>query len=410
MSSSYRSAAAGAALVLVAAEAAAAGWQFDPRIQVGALHDDNYRLTDVRGEEIEVTGAMLDAQLGLVSEYPLGVIELVPRARATVFPDSPDEESNDWFFGAGWQQRLQRLETQVDFEYADESVITSEVVSAEFPDVELGDTVAGDGGRVNVRNRRELLNLQPRLAYRSTPRHRVEAALSVIDATFDRNFVDQRGFTDLSASGGIAIDTSPRDTVSASARVGSYDPAGTRESSDRYGVGGEWSRRWTQKMDTYVRAGVDRTETEVLRRETPTSPLLAVPVSETSWVGGAGAEWTFQVTQVLLDAVRSTSPSSSGAVVIRDELRARLRRSLSPRFALTASLRSVRTEGAIEGATTVGDRDYLTGRAGFEWRMSRQMLVQGAYDYAWQEFEGEPTDATSNQVNVSLVYEPRRKD
>jgi hypothetical protein len=36
--------------------------------------------------------------------------------------------------------------------------------------------------------------------------------------------------------------------------------------------------------------------------------------------------------------------------------------------------------------------------------------VLGAYHYDWQEFEGGLTDATSNQINFSVIYEPRRRD
>jgi len=158
----------------------------------------------------------------------------------------------------------------------------------------------------------------------------------------------------------------------------------------------------------YVRAGIDTAETDVQMLDAQRQPV-GVAVSETAVVGGVGAAWTYEVTELVLDAVRSVSPSSSGVVVDRDELRFRVRREVKPRLAAFANLRSIRTVGSVEEVAAVRDRDYLTARVGFEWRMNRPTRVLGAYDYAWQEFEGEPSDAASNAISLSFVYEPRRR-
>ena len=173
---------------------------------------------------------------------------------------------------------------------------------------------------------------------------------------------------------------------------------------------GEWTRRWTETSQVYLRIGADTTETDVRRRETPLSPLVPVTVSQTAWVGGVGTRWQRQVTEVVLDLVRSSSPSSAGVVTIRDEARASVRRNLSARFWLEGFVRAVRTNGAIEDLTNVRDREYLATKVGFQWRASRHTTVVGAYHYDWQEFEGGLTDATSNQINLSVIYEPRRRD
>jgi hypothetical protein len=401
---------AAVALALVATQAHGASWQYDPRIHVGVLHDDNYRLTEVRGAEVEATGGWVDAQLSLRSEEPRGYLELTPRLRTTIFPDASEEESTDGFFGGRWNRRWLRVESNVDLHYSDESVISSELVTAEFPDIDLGDVVIGDDGRAQVRNRRQLASLQPRVAFDWTQRSRVEGALSYIEADFDRTFEEQSGFRDISASAGYAFDVTPRDTVSIRGRIGEYEPDSAFDATLRTGVHGEWTRRWTETSQVYIRIGTDSTETDVRRRETPLSPLLPVTVTQSSWVGGVGTKWQRQVTEVVLDVVRSSSPSSAGVVTIRDEARASVRRALSARFWLEGFVRAVRTDGAIEDLTNVRDREYLASKVGFQWRASRQTTVLGAYHYDWQEFEGGLTDATSNQINFSVIYEPRRRD
>ncbi|HEY8507196.1 MAG TPA: hypothetical protein VIL32_02500, partial [Steroidobacteraceae bacterium] len=150
----------------------------------------------------------------------------------------------------------------------------------------------------------------------------------------------------------------------------------------------------------YFRAGATRTERDAFG----TTP----EVSDTSLVAGAGVSWNYQVTRIVLDVLRSQEPSSAGVVETRDELRFRINRDLKPRLGAFIGLRGLRSEGAVEDVATVRDREYLTGTAGFEWRMSRQYTLRGAYDYAWQEFEGDPSDAQSNAVTLSVIYEPRR--
>ncbi len=121
-----------------------------------------------------------------------------------------------------------------------------------------------------------------------------------------------------------------------------------------------------------------------------------------------GVAWTYQVTSFVIDALRSTSPSSQGAVVNRDELRFRLTRAFSPKVTGYVAARGIRTSGVDNTAVDVRERKYYTGRTGFEWRMTRQFALDGAYEYKWQKYDGDPTNATSNGVTLSVVYQPRR--
>jgi hypothetical protein len=409
MSSSFRSWACALALCLFAMQAGAAGWEFEPRIIAEAMYDDNYRLSEIPGAEIDVAGVFLDAELGFRSETPRTVAQFRPRVRTSVFPDAESEESTDTFLGLGWQQRSQRLESRVELDYADESVVTSEVLPAIFPDVDLGDVVIGDGGRVSVRNRRELISAKPSVSYAWTPRHRIDAGLTYFDASYDENLLEQSGFRDLMLNGGITSEFSQRDSLSARLRLGTYEPDGARDDTERLGFEGEWVRRFSPTVRFYLRAGAETAETEVRVLDAQRLPVT-MTVSDTSIIGGLGAAWSYQVTEILLDAVRSVAPSSAGVVVDRDELRLRMRRELRARLAVFGNMRGVRTQGSVEDLAGVRDREYFTTRLGLEWRMTRALRILGAVDYAWQEFENEPTDATSNAIVLTFIYEPRRRN
>jgi hypothetical protein len=131
-------------------------------------------------------------------------------------------------------------------------------------------------------------------------------------------------------------------------------------------------------------------------------------VSTTSFNGGIGAEWHLQTTRFVLDALRSTSPSSAGAVVNRDEVRFRTTHDFTPRFSGSLAARGIRTKGLQNSVSAVSERKYATGTAGFEWRANRQYSIEAAYDYRWQKYQGDPSDAVSNAVTLSVVYQPRR--
>ena len=108
------------------------------------------------GEEIDVQGPMLDAQLEMRARAPSGgEFSFTPRVRATYFPDEQDLDSTDYFADLYWLQQGQRLRTEIRLDGAQQDVVNSEQPDAEVPgDADLGDVDLGDSGRVLVDNRR----------------------------------------------------------------------------------------------------------------------------------------------------------------------------------------------------------------------------------------------------------------
>jgi hypothetical protein len=391
------------AALLAASAASAAPWEIRPRVEVGAVYDDNYRLTDQPGEEIDVMGAALDAQLALRQEGPRSLLEVLPRIHTTFFPDESSEDATDYFLGFRGETRTQRLTTGVRALFADESVVTSDLLPADVPGLVLGEILPGDEGRISVRNRRQLMTVQPNLSFNWDERRRVIADVRYLDAQFDDTFFEQVGYRDIALSGGLQWDVSQRATVTVRALASKFSPDNGSEDTDRMGAEAEWRSRGSQTMEFYFRGGVARAE----RGAVGATPEL----TNTSFNGGVGAAWRYQVTSILIDALRSTEPSSSGVVVDRDELRFRVGRAFSPRMTGFLALRGIRTVSAVEeDFGDIRDRDYVTASTGFEWRASRQFSLRGNYEYTRQKFEGEPQDGVSNGVNVSVVYEPRRTD
>jgi hypothetical protein len=413
MSSSYRNVthvlvrralpALGAAAMSVASPLALGqAWELDPRIEVEGIYDDNYRLTDQPGQEIEVSGGALDAQLTARKQGQAFVVEASPRIRSSFFPGDSSEESTDYFFNGKAERNTQRLKTGVRLQFADESVVTSELLAADFPGVDLGQAVGGDGGVVSIRNRRRLISLLPSVAFDWTERRQVTFDAHYSDAAYDNDLFEQVGFTDIGGGVGMAWDTTERSRFSISALYSQYSPDDDTEDTNSTGLVAEWRMSPSEVMEYYFRVGGNRSE----RDATATTD----DVSASSFNGGAGVAWNFQVTRIVIDALRTTVPSSQGTIVDRDELRFRAVRAFSPRVSGFLALRGIRTEGLDEAGTNVRDRKYYTGRAGFEWRLSRPVSLEGAYEYKWQEYEDQLDNATSNGVTLSVVYQPRRRN
>lgn len=413
MSSSYRKsprarrrartaiALAALALLLGAQAASAQAWIFDPRVELMAIYNDNYRLTDQPDQEIDVTGAGIDALVTARKQWAASLFEFTPRIHSTFFPDASSEESTDYFANLRAEKRTQRTRSGIAARFADESVVTSELAAADFPGVGLGDPVSGDAGRVSVRNRRQLAALQPSFDFDWTERRHLTLEAHYVDVSYENDTIfEQVGYTDVGAGAGMVFDLTQRSSLSFDVLGSRYSPDDDTEDTTSTGLIAEWRMAPSQVTNLYFRLGTNRSE----RNAQGTTPSY----STSSFNGGVGVAWNFQVTQVVIDALRTTVPSSQGQVVDRDELRFRLTRAFSPRVVGFVALRGIKTEGLDDTGIAVQGRKYYTGRTGFEWRTTRAISLEGAYEYKWQEYEFAQTNAKSNGITLSVVYEPHR--
>ena len=408
LSSSRKSrAAAGAQLVLAAAAVGASAsalaaneWVLDPRVEVAAIYDDNYRLTDQPGQEISVSGGSVDAELAMTSAGQRSQFGITPRISSSYFPNATTEDATDYYLSGIAEGRTQRVVSGIKASYADESVVNSELVAADFPGIDLGQTASGDTGRVSIRNRRALTIANPYLQYLWTERRTLSLSAQYTDTRYDNVVFEQVGYKDYAATAGITWNVSQRDKFSLVALGDRYSPDNGNTDTDTGGMVAEWRREYSQVAEWYVRAGAQHSTRDAFG----TGPKL----SRTAFNGGAGAVWTFQATHLLVDLLRATAPSGAGYVVKRDEARLRLTHDFQPRFTGFASARGVHTSGLDQAVISVRDRKYVTANVGAEWHMNREYSLHGAYDYSWQKFGGEPNDAVSNGVSLSVIYEPRR--
>lgn len=376
----------------VGAEAAAANWEFAPRVEGGYRYSDNYRL-DQPGGEIDVSGGELDGQFTVRTIDPRLQVEVSPRVRATYFPDEPEEDSTDYSLHASAADVTPRRRVGIVGDFSREDVIRSELPDAETGG-DLGDPQAVDAGRVLQRNRRNYLRVEPFFGYDVSQRQRLELNAHYMQAEFDDEFVGaQQDFSELAGRVGFAFRYSERSTLALRAVVSQYD---TGFDTDAYGGHAEWGYDFSPQSRMYIRLGAQQTEPEN-------------GTSDTNVIGGIGGRWASQRNALFLDITRSVGPIAAGTVVERHQLRVRIDHDVSPRLSLLLGARASRDE-EIEAVGTHPTREYAIAEAGFEWRILRAFALTATYNYRWQEYEDEPSDRSANGFLIGLVYEPKRPE
>lgn len=373
----------------VCTTAAAANWEVAPRVQAGYRYSDNYRL-DLPGGEVEVSGPEADVGVTFRTIDPRTNFEITPRVNATYFPDEKDEDSTDYYLTGGFSDVTPRRRINVPFLYSDEYVVDSELPEA-GEGGDLGEPDQGDAGRFIQRNRRDYFRIAPSMSYDISQRYRMELNAHYLQADFESQLPGfQQDFSEVGAGAGFGILTSPRSALLVRALASQYD---TTSTTDAYGGEVEWNTQYSPGSRAYVRVGAQQTKPER-------------GSSDTNVIAGAGGRWESQRNTLFLDFTRSVGPVSAGTVVERHQLRIRIDHDVSQRFALRAGARLSRDEEVEDG--TYPKREYAIGELGFEWRWLRQWSLVGSYNYRWQEYEDEPSDASANAFLLGIVYEPKR--
>jgi hypothetical protein len=435
MSSSFRSsctAAARAALagatmataLLAAGKARAGNWEFNPRLEVGGQYNDNYRLAESGTPKIPAYGTLVDAAMGFSLNDPRGEFDIVPRVHSSFFPDDHQDQSTDGYLNLAGEYQMQRATFSGTASYANETVISSELLAADFPGVILGQVVGEATGRVSIHNRRQLEQIAPKMVYDFTPRYHLKLDGVFENANFTNNLGTvsgltaqqqaqyvQVGFKDFYGSAGLQYDLTQRQDIIFRALYAKFLPDGVtnlgtgadagqvRSSStdtDRYGVEAQWDTKPSDTMQTYVRVGLN---------EVHANTAVDGVINKTLAVGGAGVVWTYQLSQYILDAVRDLSPSASGAVVQHDEVRFRILRALQPRLYAVVAARGVRVRGASQTILGVQGSDYAAASVALQYQLTTNYRLSTEYDYTWQRFQGEPY-AASNGIAISVIWQP----
>jgi len=371
----------------------AADWELNPTVEAGYLYDDNYRLASP-GNEIKVSGPLVDAELEMRALTQTGEFAFTPRLRATYFPSETELDAVDYFANLDWLHHGQRFESRVIGEFA-----YQDVVNTEQPDVgsggDLGEPDFGDGGVVLVENRRMRSSIRPQLSFELSPRRELLFDAGFLNVDYEKQIAFlQTDYRTADLSAGLRARLNETTTLTTRLRGAQYD-MDFSEDTRAYGVEVQWDTRSVTDTRTYFRAGAQNVE-------------LVGGDKELAWVAGAGISKMIGRNELFADLARNVGPSSAGVIVTRDQLRLRLTRAMTPRLNFLIGIRGTHDE-EVDPASLFVPRSYATGDVGLEWRWQEEFSLRAAFDYTWQEFKDASTDATSSGATVSLVYQPQQR-
>jgi hypothetical protein len=423
-------------LSVLAGDAIAAEWQFNPQVELGALSNDNYRM-NLPGESQAVNGLETDVQAQLRAVTDVTDFRFTPELRATYFPDNHFEDETDPYLNINWNYNGQRLKTSLAMNYSDVSIVLPTAGIGENPGQVgtvgggpgtgvggLGNPTTGDSGYIDIENRQQTINIMPTLDFEFAPHRHFQVTANYGDVKFDQNvegsFV---GFKSEGGTVGLSQDLTQRDALTLRAIIGYTQPAstfgGTLGDTSSYGGVAEWTRHFSEIAQAYVRIGDEVTHfdpTIVAATQSQTGVVAAaqtqnatiIPAhNQNTWVAAGGFVWTYPISQIFLDLDRSVDPNTSGYVVTRDQLR------LLATHDFTARLSGLLGVAALEDTSTgsgtgFAERKYATANVGVQWRYSRAWTLKGSYTYTWQRYQGYPTIEDSNAFIVAVVYQPYR--
>jgi hypothetical protein len=404
-----RAALAGATLAsaaMLATKAHASEWDFNPRLELGGEYNDNYRLAGSNQPKVPAYGTLTDLSFTERLLDPRYEFDISPEIRNSFLPDDHSDQSTDGYLNLSGTYRSERATYGGLLTYANETVLSSELLSASFPGQQLGQTTGVETGLVSFHNRRVLERFMPNFSYDFSQRLHLRSQAEYENASFSHNFaqlqsgtnllIAQQGFKDYYGKAGLQYDFSQRYDLVSSVIGSKYLPDGSPTDTTRVGGEEQFEARPNQVLQWYARVGVD---------EVHANTLVDGDINKTLLVGGAVATWTYQLSQYTLDFIRDLSASSGGAVVQHEELRGRLLRAFAPRLYTVLAARYVRIRGASDTILGIVGSDYAAASAALDYQLTRNYRIAGEYDYTWQHFQNEP-NSKSNSITLSVVWQP----
>jgi hypothetical protein len=387
-------------LLLVGTQAYAAEVQYNPRVEITGGYDDNANLNGSSANKIKAGSAGGDARLEIVADEPDWKVRLTPAVHGVYLPNESALSSDGEFLSLLGQRTGPRYILGVYGFGSSQSLLKGYLPTAALGSglgqQEPGATVG------NLTSNRQLLGyIAPNYSLQITPRRRLELNASYTDSTYNHYLID--GYTNYrNTTGSAAFVMDATRTGSIALRVlGSQFKPDVGFTTNTYGFETEWDGHFSATKEYYLRVGVNHSTFSA----TGIFAGTAVPQS-TNLSGGLGTHWTYQVTEVFVDLTRAVAPTALGYAVEEKELRLRVARRFTPRFAGFVGARVIIDNAFTGAAINVPSQQYEYGTAGFEWRLTRALALITEADVTHRVYIG--PSARSDAIHISLVYEPHR--
>jgi hypothetical protein len=388
----------------LSASAHAAKTEITPRLDVGAIHETNPRLS--RTVEDEATGVIAEgiARMSWASQRTEWSFD--PRLRLWRYPDSNDSdlENNDLWLPLEFSYTGKRTTANALVEYSDVGVRTTEIESA--------DSGPG-GGSTNVQfagDQRRQFRFQPDWSLQLTQRDVLSVGATFLDTKFSEQRAGRLDFRYLGGNVGWQHSIGPKMALGVQGQVSRFksesnvaknDPVGNQglatENDTTTFTGSVFvDYQFSETLTGSVYFGGSGTDAEITTN--PFLDIVGTPFcidadsnigeppcteefSNEAYTGSATLKKSSERTQYTASVSRGIIPSARGAETLRDEIRIRARHSFTR--SLSANAGVLWFNESIAAAADGGDfkRDYISINVNLEWRFARYLGLRGAYRF-----------------------------
>jgi hypothetical protein len=391
----------GICLSLAAASAAATDYELNPWVELGGGYDDNVLLAPSGANKISAGDAIADARVELLAQELNWQLLATPEVRGNWFPSQSGLDTNAEFLTLNGQRSGPRYTLSLGAYASSQSLITgylpTTAVGAGLGQIEPGTTLVTPG---NIRQ--NLGSLSPSYTLQMTPRTSLQLNAGYTDSTYSRSLPAYVEYKNATGSAGLVFAASPTSSVTLRATGADFRPDSGRTAGTA-GAEVQWDGKYSETKQYYLRIGAEHTD---FSGAVTAAPLVS---GTTNWSAGAGTHWTYNLTEIFIDATRNVAPTPQGYAVNLDQLRLRLAHRLTPRFAAFLGARAIYEsplDGAVPAVPVVHATHYNYATTGFEWRLQREFSVIAEYSFTEYHYNTPPGQA--NSILLSFVYEPHR--
>lgn len=426
------------ASLLVPGLSAATEWTAKPSVSLRLQHDTNLLLTS--GPHEGVTGLTVTPHLDLGAQQENWDITGSAELRSHRYWGQSGLNGNDQVYNLSSLYRTQRSTWQLGGGYAKESVTASSTFS---PDV----------GLVSTQTQRTTRTVNPSWTWQMTERTQLILGYQSSLVSYQNvTNTDLTNYTSRDGTATLLYQWSPRDQLTALIDRSYFkvpqtglsqlgQPAYALETNgllalqpnpielsntsttDSLILG--WSHSFSQTLSANIGIGDRSTDSEaVIQTCTGSTPPkiysingqfvgigtcsqtanTTYPEKSSGFLYNAGLNKQFELTDVTLSLSRQVSPGGTGTQILENSASVGVSRNISARLSAALSLAGYQIRAISTNALPLTDRNYIETAASLTWKWTRQITVQGGYQYIGQEFLNSSIKAHDNAVYLNFAY------
>ena len=385
--------------ILATPPAAAQQWHVAPELEVGAQHVQNPRL-DETDDSSTIDGGILNLAVALRRNTQTSSMLVRPRVEVERYSGDSNEDSEAYYIDFNGERRWQRSEWRLRGNYRQQQVLRGEGTDPEIDEEGIGDEDVTGTGRVLVRRQRDMWRLYPGASLNLTQRTALRIDLNYLNVQYDNQTIGEAiDYTSGVATAALVRRLTPDSNVQFSIFGRTYQPDDdTLSETESIGVRIRYNKKVSDVSTFFIDFGAQDAEIEA-------ASIADEDVSATSVLWNVGYSRRFERTRWRFAVGQSVTPSGSGSMVERQLYRAIVSHQLRPRWTIDASavFQNTNSLGVSEDSDS-DERDYLEIGATLGYQLSRKWVLEGSYDYTYQDFADTSGDADRHEFLLSFVY------